>query len=84
VNHFLRNNITVTLQWPREAGADYHIDTVPEIPHTELVTNPPNTTLVINVTISYNNQYNISIVSIASLCEVTTITTKTLKYGKIM
>ena len=78
VNQLLRSdNVTVTLQWPREPGAVYHINVSPEvsISHTEL-TNA--TSIMINLTVSYNIQYNVSIVS--SLCGV--ITTKVLNYGK--
>jgi hypothetical protein len=66
------NSVTVTLQWPQEPGAVYHVYTMPRI---EFVTNHNNVT--INLTISYNIQYNVNIVS--SLCGVTT--TKVLKYG---
>ena len=77
VNHILRiENVTVTLQWPREAGAVYHISVSQEIPHTEFTTS--DHIFVISLTISYNIQYNVSIVS--SLCGVTT--TKVLNYGK--
>ena len=80
VNQILVNNsVTVTLQWPREAGAVYSVNVLPEAPHTEL-TNHHND-VVINLTISYNIQYNASIVAI-SLCGVTTATTKILKYGR--
>ena len=79
VNHFLRNSVTVTLQWPREAGAVYHVNIMPEAPHTELTNHDNN--VVINLTISYNIQYNVSIVAI-SLCGVTIATTKILKYGR--
>ena len=72
VNHFLRNGITVTLQWPQEAGAIYHVHILPV---TELTN---EMSLMINLMISYNIQHNISIAS--SLCGVTT--TKVLKYGK--
>ena len=76
VNQLLRNDdVTVTLQWPREPGAVYHVSVSPETPHTAL-TNAM--TVMINLTVSYNIQYNVSIVS--SLCGVTT--TKVLKYGK--
>jgi hypothetical protein len=76
VNQLLRSDdVTVTLQWPREAGAVYHINVLPQTPHIELT----NTMIiVINLTVSYNIQYNVSIVS--SLCGVTT--TRVLKYGK--
>ena len=74
MNHFLRNSVTVTLQWPREAGAVYSVNIMPEAPLTEL-TNAM--TITINLTVSYNIQYNVSIVS--SLCGVTT--TKVLNYG---
>ena len=70
------NNVTVTLQWPREPGAVYRIN-VPLL--TEFTNNAMHhDSIVINLTISYNIQYNVSIVS--SLCGVTT--TKILKYGR--
>ena len=73
VNQFLRNNVTVTLQWPQEAGAVYYyVNVSPEVSYTS------HSSIVISLMISYNTQYNVSIVS--SLCEVTT--TKMLKYGK--
>ena len=76
VNQLLSNDdVTVTLQWPREAGAVYSVSVSSQIPHTEL-TNAM--IIVINLTVSYNLQYNVSIVS--SLCGVTT--TKVLNYGK--
>jgi hypothetical protein len=75
VNHVMRNSITVTLQWPREAGAVYSVNVVPQTPHTELSN---AMTIMTNLTVSYNIQYNVSIVS--SLCGVTTTTV--LNYGK--
>ena len=76
VNQLLRSDdVTVTLQWPREPGAVYHVNVSQEAPHFQLT----NTMIIImiNLTISYDIQYNVSIVS--SLCGVTT---KMLKYGK--
>ena len=80
LNQVLRNNnVTVTLQWPREAGAIYHVNVLPETSHTELTnTMSHNLSIMINLTTSYNIRYNVSIVS--SLCGVTT--TKMLNYGK--
>ena len=76
VNQLLRNDdVTVTLQWPREPGAFYSVNVSSPTPHTEL-TNAM--TVKINLTVSYNIQYNVSIVS--SLCGVTT--TKVLNYGE--
>ena len=76
VNQVLRSDdVTVTLQWPREPGAAYSVNVSPQKPHTEL-TNAM--TVKINLTASYNIQYNVSIVS--SLCGITT--TKVLKYGE--
>ena len=76
VNQLLRSDdVTVTLQWPREAGAVYHVNVLPQTPHIK-VTNVM--TVTINLTIFYNIQYNVSIVS--SLCGATT--TKVLNYGK--
>ena len=78
VNELLRNNnVTVTLQWPQEAGAVYRLSVSPEIPHSELTNAMSHSTT--NITILYNIQYNISIVS--SLCGVTT--TKVLSYSKL-
>ena len=81
MNQLLRNkDVTVTLQWPQEAGAVYHVNVVPDTSsHTELTkTMSHNLSIMINLTISYNIQYNVSIVS--SLCGVTT--NKVLNYGK--
>ena len=78
VNQLLRNNdVTVTLQWPQEAGAFYHVNVLPEISHTEFTTTSHDI-FTINLTISYDIQYNVSIVS--SLCGDTT--TKVLNYGE--
>ena len=78
VNQLLRSDdVTVTLQWPQEAGAVYHVNISPEVSHTELTTTSHNI-FAINLTISYNIQYSVSIVS--SLCGVTT--TKVSSYGK--
>ena len=79
VNQLLRSDdVTVTLQWPREAGAVYHVSISPEVyilSHTEFT----NVMIItINLVVSYNTQYNVSIVS--SLCGITT--TKVLNYGK--
>ena len=80
VNQLLSNDdVKVTLQWPREDGAVYHINIslVPEVSHTEL-TNAMTVDVMINLIVSYNAPYNVTIVS--SLCGVTT--TKVLNYGK--
>jgi hypothetical protein len=80
VNHFLRNSVMVTLQWPREAGAVYQVNVSPEISHTEHTNTIRHDIFILNLTISYNIQYNVSIVS--SLCDITTVTTKVFNYGK--
>ena len=67
-NYLLRNNnVTVILQWPREAGEDYCVNVLPEMSHTELTKTKSRNTIMINLTISYNIQYNVRIVSIKSL-----------------
>ena len=77
VNQVLRHNdTTVTLQWPREPGAFYHISVLPEIPHVELIMS--HDIPIVHLTVSYDNKYSVGIVS--SLCGVTT--TKVLMYGK--
>ena len=75
VNRFLRNNVTVTLQWPREAGAVYSVNVSP---FTEMNTAMSHDSFVINLTVSYNIQLNVSITS--NLCDVTI--TRVLNYGK--
>ena len=69
-------NVTVTLQWPREDGVVYRVDVLPQTSHTDLTETMSHNTNTINLTISYNIQYNVTIAS--SLCGVTT--TKVLKY----
>jgi hypothetical protein len=82
VNQLLRrDDVIVTLQWPREPGAVYHVNVLPEIFHTDHEsTTTSHDIFTINLTISYNTRYNVSIVS--SLCGVTK--TKVLNYGKYM
>ena len=76
VNQLLRNDdVMVTLEWPREAGAVHHVTVSPETSRTEAMSHD---TFTINLTIPYNVQYNVTIVS--SLCGVTT--TEILNYGK--
>ena len=82
IHRFTNNDVTVTLQWVQEAGAVYHVSVLPEISHI-LFTNAVNhnvNTITINLTIPYNIQYNVFIIS--SLCGVTT--TKVLNYGKLI
>ena len=80
VNQLLgSDDITVTLEWPREPGAIYHISVSPENSHIESPSVGYNI-FALNLTFSYNIQYNVSIVS--SLCGVTT--NWVLKYGKML
>ena len=77
VNYLLTNNdVTVTFQWPRETGAAYSVSILPETLLNVLINN--SMTIRINLTVSYNIQYNVSIVS--CLCGVTI--SKVLNYGK--
>ena len=79
VNQLLRSDdVTVTLQWPREPGAVYNVSVSPEVSYTELNSVIYNIFTLISLTISYDTQYNVSIVS--SLCGITT--TKVLNYSK--
>ena len=76
MNQLIRNNnVTVTLQWSREAGAVYNVNVLPESSHNVFAN---AMTVTINLTVSYNIQYNVSIAS--NLCGVTI--TKVLNYGK--
>ena len=80
VSQLLRSDyVTVTLQWPREAGAVYHVNITPPILNIELTSMTYNNVIfTISLNISYDIQYNMSVNS--SLCGVTT--TKVLNYGK--
>ena len=78
VNQLLRSDdVTITLQWPREPGAVYSVSVSPKVSHIEHVSTG-HYIFAINLIISYNIQYNVSIV--LSLCGVTT--NRVLKYGK--
>ena len=80
VNQLLRSDdVTVTLQWPREPGAVYNVSVSPEISHTELNSMMCNI-FMISLNISYDIQYNLNIES--SLCGITT--TRILTYGEIL
>jgi hypothetical protein len=79
MNHFLRNSVIVTLQWPREAGV-YSVNASPA-PVTELTTVMSHNSFVLNLTISYNIQYQVNVSITSNLCDVTT--TRLLKYGKL-
>jgi hypothetical protein len=76
VTHFLRNGVRVTLQWPREAGV-YRVNV---LPFTELTTAMSHNSSVINLTISYDIQYEVNVSIASNLCDVTT--TRVLKYGE--
>ena len=77
MNQLLIDDVTVTLQWPREPGAVYNVNISPEVSYTQHAS-MGHYIFAINLTIPYNIQYNVSIVS--SLCGVTT--NRVLKYGK--
>ena len=77
VNRFSRNSVTVTLQWPREAGAVYSVNISPL---TEMNTAMSHDSIVINLTVSYNIQYKLNVSIASDLCDATT--TRALKYGK--
>ena len=61
------NNVTVTLQWPREIGGVYQINVLPETPLDFLNNNVM--TVTINLILSYDIEYNVS--SVSNLCGVT-------------
>jgi hypothetical protein len=77
MTHFLRNSVTVTVLWPREAGAVYHVNISPV---TELTTAMSHNSFVVNLTVSYDIQYNLNVSIASNLCDATT--TRVLKYGK--
>lgn len=77
------NNITVQLQWVEAfenshvADVSYHINVTPSINDDSITINGTSA----NVTVSYNTQYNVSVV--ANLCEVTKAASRIieLNYG---
>ena len=77
VNQFLGNGIRVTLQWLQKPGAVYWVNVLPAIEVTNAMN---NNSIMINLTISYNVQYELNVSILSSLCDVTT--TRVLKYGR--
>ena len=77
VDHFMRNSVTVILQWPREAGAVYSVNISPL---TKINTAMSHDSFVINLTVSCNIQYKLNVSIASDLCDATT--TRVLKYGK--
>ena len=80
VNHFLRNNVTVTLQWPQEAGAVYHVNVSP-LTEMNTAMSHDSASFETNLTTSYNIQYKLNVSIISNLCNATI--TRVLKYGKL-
>ena len=67
MNQLLGNNsVTVTLQWPREPGAVYHVNIKPEIPHNESIAYL-NNFVVITFLTTFNSMYPLYQVSVVSL-----------------
>ena len=78
MNNFLRNGIRITLQWLQEPEAVYWVSVLPA---TEVTNNIMNhNSVMINLTISYNIQYELNVSISSSLCDATT--TRVLKYGE--
>ena len=79
MNQLLRSDdFTVTLQWPREPGAVYNVNVLPDLETSRTELSMSHNIFTINLTLSYNIPYNISVES--SVCGVTI--TKVLNYGK--
>ena len=79
VNRFLRNGIRITLQWLREPGAVYWVNVLPATEVANVTSH--NSVMMINLTISYNIQYELNVSISSSVCDVTT--TRVLKYGRL-
>ena len=77
VNNYLRNGIRITLQWPREPGAIYDVNVLPV---TQVINIMSHNSLMINLTISYNVQYELNVSISSSFCDATI--TRVLKYSK--
>ena len=64
VNQLLRlDDVTVTLQWLQEPGAVYRFNVLPDTSHTELTRIMSLDSITVNLTLFYNIQYNVFIVS---------------------
>ena len=77
MNNFLRNGIQITLQWPREPGAVYGVNVLPD---TQVINVMSHNSIMINLTISYNIRYKLNVSIASKLCVATTA--RVLKYGK--
>ena len=73
---FQQTNISVTIEWAAEEGISYTINVNPNV--TINVTERNYTELVV----SYDTEYNVSV--IASLCGTNKTTFTTLHYGEII
>ena len=73
------NNVTVILEWPKDDGVSYITSVHPSAPFTEAMS---DSTITINLTITYSTKYNFSIVS-NLVCEQHSVTTtKVFNYGR--
>ena len=76
VLQFGTHNITVFLEWTQEDGVSYNVSSLPQV----ALKFTRNTS--VQLTVSYNIQYNVNIVAFESFCGQKSATTAVeLKFG---
>ena len=85
---FESENIKVNLTWTQEDDVMYNVTTAPLTPHMKKLTFNNGSVNVIELTLSYNTVYNVSITGNAatnSICRVpqTSVSFKLLSYGEL-
>ena len=78
VLHFGIDKVTTILEWVQESGAFYNISIVPQVMTLRIIRSTS-----VQLTVSYNIQYNVSIVAFDSLCgQNSAITALELNFGE--
>ena len=85
---FESENIKVNLTWSQEDDVMYNVTTAPHTPHIKMLTfNNNGSVNVIELTLSYNTVYNVSITGNATngVCRApqTSVSFKLLSYGEL-
>ena len=84
---FESENIKVNITWTQEDDVMYNVTTAPHTPHTRKLTFNNGSVNVIELTLSYNTVYNVSITGNAAtngVCRApqTSVSFKLLSYGE--
>ena len=85
---FKSENIKVNITWTQEYDVMYNVTTAPHTPHIKKLTFNNGSVNVIELTLSYNTVYNVSITGNAvanGVCRApqTSVSFKLLSYGEL-